>query len=400
MPKAGHCLGSTPATGYGAKNARFLSSLEKPGITLLNRSIALDGLSVKVWPNGEFSVGAVGHLKTCDRRSDREDSEDARWRKATLRVHGLQSTVRFVCPRGQTAKFLSLVPGEESVDPLGLANASNSHKKRRGGNGLTSYGAKMLRNGVYLMEKRYGKDRLSFLTLTVPDLKPDDWESVNGNWSEILRQFFQWLRRKQLSAGLADEFVSCTEVQEERLEKRGEFALHIHCVFLGRKQKRGWMLTPKQIRLAWKRCLMRFLKHSQNSYQWHSVENVQRIKKSAEVYLSKYVSKGRKSSMSNTWKSYDCLRPRSWWNSSSLLKKLIKSRIVRGGTQLADYLEGLRKKKGCTELLYSSVVKIRTEFWRASTFVVMEYPVGLTGRLSLAGLRNPLFREIVGTWIC
>ena len=40
--------------------------------------------------------------------------------------------------------------------------------------GMTKNMARNIRNGVYLLEQKYGKDNLSFLTLTLPDLSSDD----------------------------------------------------------------------------------------------------------------------------------------------------------------------------------------------------------------------------------
>lgn len=346
----------------------------------------------KLWPNGEFGYASVRRTNPSS-LAKRDDSEDARWQKAALSVHGLSESIRYFSPQGKTAAFLRLVPESQQVDPLGLSNVPKSHKKARGSSGLTSYGGRMLRNACYLMQKTYGKDRLSFLTLTLPDLKEDDWESVYAGWPEALRNFFQWLGRKQEAAGLDKEFVSCTEIQMERYESRGEVAPHIHCVFVGRRAKKGWIVTPKQVAKAWKRCLAPYLRHSLTCYSWNSVENLVRVKKNVEAYLSKYLSKGYISIAALGQASDVSIPVKSWWNSSLRMKKWVKREVRTLNSAGVHLIQNLKTELGSQAVPFMKSVTVETVIYVNGISKAISIPVGTKGVLTELG--RSIFRALI-----
>lgn len=155
---------------------------------------------------------------------------------------------------------------------------------------MTKSMARNIRNAGFLLEETYGKDNLSFLTLTLPALPEEELAKTADNWGRMVDQFLKWLRSVLEPKGIPFEYVYCTEVQTKRLEKHGQYALHLHLLFRGRINKRSaWAVTPKRVRAAWVRCIKSVCSVD---FEQRALENLQRIKRSASGYLSKYLSKG------------------------------------------------------------------------------------------------------------
>lgn len=156
---------------------------------------------------------------------------------------------------------------------------------------MTKRMSRSLRNGAYLLQKQPGgKDVLSFLTLTLPGLSDEGLASCCANWDAMVKRFFDWLRIKCKNNGMDLQHVYCTEIQLKRLENRGEYAPHLHVVYRGRATlKHPWIITPKQARKQWARCIRAFVNEK---FDTSALENLRRVKHSAAGYLGKYLSKG------------------------------------------------------------------------------------------------------------
>lgn len=162
-------------------------------------------------------------------------------------------------------------------------------KSRKKCESMTKNMARNIRNGVYLLEEKYGKDNLSFLTLTLPNLSAEGLASCCANWDKMIHNFIKWLRTKAEKHGYSNDYVYCTEIQTKRLQNRGEYAPHLHIVFRGRVGRASpWIISPRMARKEWIRQVKSF---TAESFTDTAVENLQRIKKSAARYLSKYLSK-------------------------------------------------------------------------------------------------------------
>lgn len=219
---------------------------------------------------------------------------------------------------------------------------------------MTSKMARNIRNGVYLLENEYGKDCLSFLTLTLPNLSSEDLSIICSRWDYMVDQILKWLRKRLESAGVQFEYVYCTEIQMKRLESRGEYAPHLHIVFKGRQKKKGnWIITPLKVRNAWKSIIASVVGHV--NFDTRALENLQRVKYSAARYLSKYLSKGKCSSV-NIPEDSPVAGLRTQWGGMS---RLVSRKIRRATTKLsgsginADITQGIMR---CMDAMVSAKI--------------------------------------------
>lgn len=268
--------------------------------------------SGKLWPNGEFSQG--WHRRPGDERLDTRSLADS-WDEAT---------------------------GSRGDSPLDLVNLPNSHKPRglRGSLGITTYGRRMLRNGVHLLREKLPNHPLTFCTLTLPPLQSTDRRELSGQWGEVVRQVIQWLTRQLSRKGLPPYVLSCSEIQPSRLEKEGGAYLHLHLIWVNPpKRKEGWGIDVGDLRSFWASLIRR--KSGQPNLPTPNID-LQQARGDIARELSKYLSKGS-----------DCLRkaaedlgpenmPRAWWNMSKALRDLVKDAIVSGvqvGTLILEWLQ-------------------------------------------------------------
>lgn len=156
---------------------------------------------------------------------------------------------------------------------------------------MTKNMARRVRNGSYILEQWYGKDNLSFLTLTLPNLSADDLGKCCENWGRMVDNFIRSMKQRLSKKGVEFHYVYCTEIQPSRLTNRGEYAPHLHMCFRGRSgKKKPWYVSPRQVRASWTACISNVVGH--RNFDNRAVENIQRVRKSCSRYLAKYLSKG------------------------------------------------------------------------------------------------------------
>lgn len=236
----------------------------------------------RCWENGEFGLA-------CSKTFKLEPSlvpprtpaqiERAEWIKNLIEVHGADAVLEYY-----------------GFNPLGSSTVPKTHRdQKRGLNGITPYGSRLVRNACLRLERENPKDRLSFATFTLPDVSVRESVILAQNWAQIVRVFIQRLRRHLIASGLTGEIVGATEIQEKRMQRDGIVALHLHLVFLGRHRKQTWAGTPELYRQFWRETIEPYLFEDSDQYNWSAVENIVRVKQSAQSYLGKYLSKGVKS---------------------------------------------------------------------------------------------------------
>lgn len=238
----------------------------------------------------------------------------------------------------------------EQAIPLGLSEVSNSHsvpedskeRLRRGLGGITKHGQRMVKSAAYLLQQKYGAAQLSFLTCTIPG-SPEETIEVAMAWSEIVRSFYQKLKRKLVGAHLSPGIVGVTEIQPKRFKRTGGMPLHLHIVFQGAPSDYCWAFAPRDF-TSWWRDTVSAIVPQMAKYSFASATNVQKVKKSAAGYLGKYMSKGEadiKEIVDECPEVVDAL-PHSWYNLTKEARSGVKS-YTRYGPEVGEMLEGWKK---------------------------------------------------------
>lgn len=216
---------------------------------------------------------------------------------------------------------------------LGLSSVQNYHKspvRKYGLKGISPGGRSSVREGAYLLERRYGR-RLGFYTLTCPYTDLNSIYSYNKNINYIQRTYFQELKREYERQGVTWSYVAVLEIQTERFDSTGIPVLHIHyvapCYF---PNSYTWVCTADALRNLWSRVL----RNSVGGENCTSASvDAQIVRSSAVGYLSKYMSKGA-SSVSFLAEVCPDQLPSQWWSVSNKLRKAIKSSVVSLPTEV------------------------------------------------------------------
>ena len=298
----------------------------------------------KLWPNGEFGLG---FQKRVDMRSRRK------FVYAAFDNPDNPETRAWACRMALAQRWCDETG--QSVPALGLSPHTNSHKRaKRGSKGISSFGRKMIRNGAYLLQQRYGRQHLSFLTVTLPSVTVEESLQISACWSEIVRRYLQSLNRLLKRRSMPEGIVGCTEIQESRLERDGVLGLHLHLVFVGRAARKGWAVSYLEVRKLWQRELERVVNHPLDC---SSTENLERVKVDAEQYLGKYMSKGVSSTNSLIEVGLGDFLPSAWWSMSLSLKKLVKGSVERLTGEKSQLFVRL-VETGADVFLYSKPVEV------------------------------------------
>lgn len=308
--------------------------------------------SGSLWPNGEFTVGyaACGGAE------------------------------REMTPSEYAQKWDS---------PLGLALPANSHREvdfgaaPRGTKGLTSYGRRLVRNSVEMLERVYGATNLSFVTLTLPDLEYEEYWNVSSNWGQIVRVYYQAIGRCLSRSCLPPWYVGVTELQPERTTREQVPALHIHFVCVGRRRgEKGWRIPPCVFRNQWKKAVQ---KYCWNEYNWDACERVEGIRHTASGYLSKYMSKGMEGEILLRREGTGWSLPTAWYNISLRIKQAVKKRI-RQHPELMEQIEALA---------LSGAIEAHCEYFHAGEIPEM---AGTGPHYFIGKLKRDFMEEIKRIW--
>lgn len=212
---------------------------------------------------------------------------------------------------------------------LGSSKLTNSEavKKRRGTKGITSLGKRRVRECCELLQRRYGRSKLTFCTLTLPNFPDWEMEKVCDGWAGLVHKLQKAIAVRQRRAGLPVSTVGVTEIQPERSEREGRPVLHLHLVWVGRSRGSGWSVSTGEIDQIWGTLLSNVL---ERNVTVGSACQLQCVKKSASSYLGKYLSKGYEQTnrWSDTW--YFGWIPTSWWFASLAVRRACESVSLRG----------------------------------------------------------------------
>ena len=283
-------------------------------------------LKSKVYPDLFFSVGAVPKKKktTYDKNYDRDYCEQ------------FNSCVKVDKKYGRTQyDEISWLEGQIEPHNRFISSLKLSQKNiRHGTNGITSYGKRTVKGAAALLEKKYGKSRLGFGTLTIPGYSANQIKILTSNWSNVVRVFFQKLKREIEKVSGIYRVIAVTEIQPDRFYEKKIVAPHIHFVYVCRETiKKGFYVSSDSFRYLWKGTLRnivgRFNNETGREVTFGASVDTQIVKKSAAAYLGKYMTKGGKV-IEDIWEEgmQDEL-PHSWWSIDDSLRKIYKNSIKK-----------------------------------------------------------------------
>ena len=283
-------------------------------------------LKSKVYPDLWFSIGAVPKEKKTayDKNYDRDYSQQ------------FNSCVKVSQEYGRT-KYdeISWLEGQIESHNRFISSLKSSQKRTRyGTNGITPRGKRTVKGASAHLQEKYGKSRLGFGTLTIPNYSANQIKILTLAWSDVVRVFFQKLKRELAKIGVSNEIIAVTEIQSKRFAKNGVIAPHIHFVYVARDRKNSpFYIQAYRFRTMWAQTLCKkvgaFNDEDSKYVSYDASVDVQIVKKSVSSYLGKYMSKGGEV-ISEIW---DAGRqnelPHSWWSISKPLRESYKKSIKK-----------------------------------------------------------------------
>lgn len=289
--------------------------------------MSITQFSGTIYPDKTFSLGIVPRKKK--RASEREYDRAYRANQPLYHSKHLEDWITGV--NSVEGKFCSL-----SEAPLFIESPKSSRDSRGkyGKHGITGFGKKFVRNSALLLERKYTKKRLGFVTCTLPSYPAVLQERINGIWGEILRRFYQKVKRQLEKLSEPFIYVGVTEIQEKRYRRTGIPVPHLHFVYLcrGVVDNRYWLYIC-QLHRAWNEAVAEGIRlcgypFPDDFRTGTGSVHAKRVKRSTAAYLGKYMSKGGKvlEDMANAgWTEF----PSQWWNADMSTKKLYVSALIK-----------------------------------------------------------------------
>lgn len=340
-------------------------------------------VSARVFPNGEFGVGFVPPrgISAQDRRYERE-------RRYAEENATIELDVQ-ISPEGEVTHYgRKKVPGFPPPK-LGIGAESSRVPKKYGMKGITAHGRKMVRNGGTVIDKAARAKFGHFPqmgTVTVPSYSPDTMKRICTHWGDIVRKFFQKLRRIYARHLRAFDYVSVTEIQPSRLVNRHEVGLHLHFLFVAFRTSTGeWILPDGVVRQKWQETLEIYLGAGDTSVP----PNYRRegVTHSSAGYMAKYMSKGGNELRQVAEEFGEEWLPSQWWSMSTSVRRCIKALTIRSNGWQAEMLLSICSQ-GMTD--YLRYVRCSTlQIYRSDHAVMHQCPeeivLGYGGMLTHAG---------------
>jgi hypothetical protein len=282
----------------------------------------------RLWPNGEFSIWRQKEFNPLPPVKPVRPSGDSLI-ECLVRSRGVLGALEALCALGLSKVSISDKPNTSTVEP-----------RRHGLKGLTSPGARKVRNACFLIERDAPRKSVTFATVTLPDsLSDEQLKRAHVGWGTIVEHYTRELRRVLVACGLSGKVVGVSEVQPKRYESTGIPFLHAHFVFQGRARGKSWQLTPSKHDEIWERALKNVVGDFAGGVA--SACQLEVVRKSASQYLSKYMSKGGEMIDEIASGYFADWLPKRWYHLSRKLLNSIKKEIKQS-TEIAQTLTALR----------------------------------------------------------
>lgn len=212
------------------------------------------------------------------------------------------------------------------------APKSSQNRGKYGSEGITAYGRKCVINIAYILQERFSRHRLGFGTATLPNLTREGLEKCLENFGEIVRRFFQEVKRVFDRGNNEFLYVGVVEIQPRRFAKTGLPYPHLHWVYVAKERRNNpWYISASLLRSLWRRVVLRVLGKDafvgDTSQQGFGASiDCSTVKKSASSYLGKYMSKGTTTVEKMQEAGFENF-PRQWWTASKEAKKMFHDSI-------------------------------------------------------------------------
>lgn len=209
--------------------------------------------------------------------------------------------------------------------------------KRYGLNGITRRGARTVRCSAHLLQKTFGKGRLTFATVTVPSLPMQQMRTIHEKWNVVVERYRLLIKRTLQKEGLPTHLLTVSEIQTKRHKKTGIPVLHLHSLWVGRSNGGKWGVSVKAHDDAWRKAVGSVV--SVVGVGFKSAANLQAVKSSAAGYLGKYMSKGGVAIETLKSEGFGEWLPRQWWNANRELVRWVQRETCEGSAPSELLLE-------------------------------------------------------------
>lgn len=223
----------------------------------------------------------------------------------------------------ETAASVTPPPIYLTVVPILQKNLKTRSPK--GLQGINNFQSNRVYEAVTAAQNLIGKDRLTFATITTPDLPGIKLRKLWSNHSTVIKEIKQAIvRLLKKHHPLTPEVLIVTELQTERFEATKLPYLHLHLLFQGRGLAKRWLVTHSDIQRIATRA---FKKHVDCIPGFKAGVELQSIHTSVAGYLAKKESKDRKVASSLIQAGFkDCV-PHHWVSMTRALRTLANTRI-------------------------------------------------------------------------
>lgn len=366
--KNNSCASSSPLPCLIGKawEASSLSKLSVPSLAVpsavlqesLQSSAYSPSVRARLFPNGEFSLGFVPPPEKL--------KKDCLYDAGIVDDYVSLTTAYAVVTEDGDVFFDVTKSDVTHLYKLDKCQESSQIKKRYGQNGMTGYGRKCVRNLCFLMERDMGCSHLNFGTCTVPRLTASEELIVCRNWSEVVRYFFQSLRRRYAARCKGDfRYVSVTELQPKRWQNRGEVGLHLHFLYekIYDPERGEHVFSDNFLRTAWHSALSSVLgRFSADGDDDPSLVvpmfRRETVTGGVDKYLAKYMSKGGELLREVKEKKPDVVLPAQWWSTDSVSRRNLKSETITLPEELASLLLDAIVCVGVDSVVYAKAVEV------------------------------------------
>jgi hypothetical protein len=281
-----------------------------------------------VYPDNSFSLGAVPRERKAkiDTHYDRQYASQLDSYSTRVSKYGINYYINI--PFWRSPK---MIPPLFIVTPK---SSPDSHKVY-GKHGITRRGRKTVKCASLLLEEKYGKERLGFVTCTLPAFGRIIQRTLISRWGCVVRRFFQKIRRQLKKLRKPLYYVSVTEIQERRFAKTGIPVPHLHFVYVCKDSRyKPYWLYICQIHRAFNVAIAEVLRDIgknteidvEDALTLTGSVHAARVQRSSAAYLGKYMSKGSKVLKSMTDAGYVEF-PRQWWSTDMYTRKLYKKSL-------------------------------------------------------------------------